>query len=785
MRDKLMDTQELDEIRKLIGDTSGDAPAQTGDAPQPASRAPQPSTPPSGGAGEFNLNDVLAGVSGVVDQAAKEDHLAAMRQAQAGFTGSAQQATGLPRVTGQRTGQIPRVSQGTGRIPTGRVSQGTGRVPRVSQGTGRIPQGTGRIPQTTGRIPRVSQGTGRVPQVSGRIPRVPGMDPREIEESLRATADEQARHLAELAAEEESEARLSRRERKRLEKARRAEDERALDREEEIELRNPREAQRFCKRRAKNLARRSIFVLILGLMAIYVTVAGGMGLPLPAALQYAEHAYLTILTLMILQFLSMFAGLDIVGNGIYSLFKLRPDRSTLVVFSLIASLVHGMTVILFQWSGWLPYCAVSILLLFAQMQEEKARIAGRYRAYKAITLGDRPTGVFSHDDSRDHVRRAVKYPLKDLSRFLREMERNDRVDIFERIYAPLALLASFVFAAIASFGAGDPTRFCWALSAILSIASPLGILCAFGAAYRNVSRKLLSEGAALPGALQAARLKKVKEAVLRDGDLFPAGSITIDEIRNSGSYSAEKLLAYAAAVTAGRDMEISRVLAEALREQYGRPVRASNVTSYESGGLSADIGADSVLVGTAAFLSKLGIYLRDGQGLENGVYVVINTQVAGEIKLTYHPTAQTYGAIHALCRLHIRPMIAAQDFNISPAMVEAMFEVKHGLAGAVDPARIPEMNDARYAAKDPVCALLSKDGAMPYARVQQAADKLVGALRSNLFIGTVSGICGMLLMFFLTFQGAAEAVEPKNVILYLILWYIPVMLINFTTRRNY
>ena len=74
---------------------------------------------------------------------------------------------------------------------------------------------------------------------------------------------------------------------------------------------------------------------------------------------------------------------------------------------------------------------------------------------------------------------------------------------------------------------------------------------------------------------------------------------------------------------------------------------------------------------------------------------------------------------------------------------------------------------------------------MPDAMVQQAAEKLVGAMRSNLLIGTIAGICGMLLMFYLTFKGAAEAVEPKNVILYLILWYVPVLLINLTIRRNY
>ncbi len=395
MSDKLMDTQELSEIRKLIGDVS-DQPSKEPEAPV---AKPDPVMQPqrskvSQDSGEFNLNDILAEVSGAVDQA-HEGHSASPRM---------QSSMRMP----QGTARIPRVNAqrpvAAHRLDSARIAGHSPHSAHDRPGLSRNGPYSARYrPHPTG-TGRILQGTGRVPQVSGRIPRVPGVDPRAVEESLRATADEQARHLAKLAAEEDNEPRLSRRERKRREKERRAENERALDREDDIEIRNPREAQRFCKRRAKNLARRSVFVLILGLLAMYITVASGMGLPLPAMLQYAEHAYLTIMTLMIMQFLAMFAGLDIVGNGIYNLFKLRPDRSTLVDFSLVASLIHGMTIILFQWSGWLPYCAVSILLLFAQMQEEKARMAGRYRAYKAATLGDRPIGVYAHQDSRDHVR---------------------------------------------------------------------------------------------------------------------------------------------------------------------------------------------------------------------------------------------------------------------------------------------------------------------------------------------------------------------------------------------
>ena len=189
----------------------------------------------------------------------------------------------------------------------------------------------------------------------------------------------------------------------------------------------------------------------------------------------------------------MFIGLDIVGNGIYNLFKGRPDRGTLVVISLVASLLHGMTIILFKNNAWMPYCAISMVLLFAQMQEEKAFMAGRYRAYKAAALGDRPTGIYAHADAKDRARRAVKYRMRSVDNFLREMERTDTVQVFERIYTPYCNFSVYCIFCngcnrckrLGSFLLGV---FCY----YVYLLHHLVILCSFGTSYKNISRKLLS-----------------------------------------------------------------------------------------------------------------------------------------------------------------------------------------------------------------------------------------------------------------------------------------------------
>ena len=45
-----------------------------------------------------------------------------------------------------------------------------------------------------------------------------------------------------------------------------------------------------------------------------------------------------------------------------------------------------------------------------------------------------------------------------------------------------------------------------------------------------------------------------------------------------------------------------------------------------------------------------------------------------------------------------------------------------------------------------------------------------------------AGICGMLIVFYLVFQNAANALPVLHLLLYLLLWYIPVFIITLQTH---
>ena len=77
---------------------------------------------------------------------------------------------------------------------------------------------------------------------------------------------------------------------------------------------------------------------------------------------------------------------------------------------------------------------------------------------------------------------------------------------------------------------------------------------------------------------------------------------------------------------------------------------------------------------------------------------------------------------------------------------------------------------------------LTREGAGPFMQVLRGADKLAGAVRSALTLGTFAGLLGMLIVFYLLYQNAADALPVMNILLYQLIWYIPVFIITQQTR---
>jgi len=559
--------------------------------------------------------------------------------------------------------------------------------------------------------------------------------------------------------------------------------------EADIRLHNPVQAQRTFFGRSRWLTVRSCLVFVLALGAAYISLAPSLEvLPLPVLLDATESPSTGIGLLLALLLIGLLLSIDLVGQGLSGLFHLRPNRATLVFASSFASILHSIWLLLAKAEPegvTIPYIAVSLLLLYALLREERGRYAARWRAYQAICEAQYPFALYSHYDAEDDSCRAVKKRMPDWEPFLVEMERPDTTDRFSAIYCPLALVSAVVLALITSVGQHVPTRFFWAFSAILSASAPFGLLCASGACYKNVSKRLLRLGAAIAGARQANLLRGTEEVILTESDLFPAGSISLDSLQNMGYMPDDKILSTAAAVLLEAGLEVGRSLTAFVQNQYNFRLSASHIHITENG-VSGEVGSLHVMVGNAALMMNLGYSLPPRSAPNRPefctLYVVIDNTLVGEIYMRYQPTKGTFYAMRTMHRMHMNAGLAVQDFNLSPAMIEQQFDLRRGFASQPSMNSVTRLLAPDYALNDVPAAILTRDGAGPMVQVLRFADKLAGAVRSNLTIGAFAGICGILIVFYLVFQGAVEALPIQHLLFYLLVWYVPVFFITQQTH---
>lgn len=553
---------------------------------------------------------------------------------------------------------------------------------------------------------------------------------------------------------------------------------------EDIEVLDPDQSFRVFRRRSRGLNARSILVLILAAAAAYLSLAPSFTqLPLPSLVDIVANPTLGIGSLLVLQILAILIGVDIFSLGFSELFHGRPCRETLVSVAIVAAILHSVSLLVFpeQDGVTTPYIAASILMLYAMMREDRGRYAARARSYKAVAQADQLLAVYSHYDDVDDACRAAKGPLFNKNDFLTELERPDTVDRFSMIYAPLALALSIIFALVSSLGRGEPVRFFWAFSSITIVAAPIGLLCAFGAGYKNIARRLLASGAALAGARQANLLRGTEEVVLAENDLFPTGSIELESIKAVGQLDETRILSCAAALADAAGLELGRALSEAARAHSALPLTAHDLRVVD-GGLTGHVGSSYMVLGTGALMVNMGVTIPAERDSQVAMYLLADNQLAGVITLRYLPTKNTYKAMRLMRRMHMNAVIAARDFNVSPAMVEEEFDLRRGFADQPDPAGVARLLDPRYAKGDAPAAVLTREGAGPFMQVLRCADKLAGAVRSALTLSTFAGLFGMLIVFYLVFQNQAAALPVQHLLLYLLIWYIPVFVINQQTH---
>ena len=535
-------------------------------------------------------------------------------------------------------------------------------------------------------------------------------------------------------------------------------------------------------KRLGGMAARLLLFFPIIVTSLYLTAAAGYGLPMPAGYTFAEQPMIHLGVLAFCQLMSLILCHESTVGGLWRLVMGRPTLDTALTLAGLINLAYcGVAAFLPQWLVGVPYVCVTAVSGFFALLSKRQRYEALRRNYKALNMGTAPTGVKLYTDGKAQDLAVKTQSGVDVD--TAALAEPDFTERYAAVYSPIALVLAVALSLVASVGKGETCRLLWSLSALLSVSTPMCLLLSSSAGAKRLGKKLYTSGSMIINARAAGRLAKSHAAVLRDADLYPAGSVKITGMKIAENQEPELVVGCAASLLQEVGGGLSRAFTEFARQMFIVPNKAKELRFFDTRGIAATVGGKYVQLGTASYLMRMGIRVTEGLKLQNSIFIAIDSQFAGIFSMRHEVQTPVYSAFGLLKHGKIRPVLALRDTTQTQNTVEEAFELRR------DTAYQPPLEERlRYSAssfgkEEETLALLSRDGLMPFAEVLSAAKKWRKSARQSCVMGTLCALFGMLLLAFLTGEGAVNAASPFNVLAYLLLWSLPAKLMRGIVNR--
>ncbi len=567
------------------------------------------------------------------------------------------------------------------------------------------------------------------------------------------------------------EARRLRARQKAAEKAAGAEAEAQAAPEPAPELTAP-EAARLYSSGIASLRRRTLLAFAFSILMALIVLIGEKGGALPGFLRNPNGR---CAALVIGQLAVMLLGADILMKGVLGLFSGQAGADTLAAVANLCCLVDGLLIFLGKRPArGGPYaCVAAMVLAFNMLGERMGRSAFRdiLRTMKGARI---PTVVTAEEDLADEGLVLCKR-LGSARGFLSKCIEPDLASRRYHILAPALLVLAAVLALFAVMLSGEKVFF-HTLAALTVAAASMTSALVYRRPFMFIARRLAASGAVLAGWSGAEDVYRSVGMVVRDLDLFPEHTIQLNGMKVLSGAPVEKVISYAGSMIQASNSGLKRSFGELMR-QYAVPTyHTEEFNCSTEGGISAFIGQDLVMLGSAAYMNLMGIRVPGTGDVAGAVYIAVNRELSGIFIVNYTPVDMVQNALINLLRSKVRPIFAVRDFNVNPAMLKTKFKL-----GSREIRFLP-MEDRYQLSVDSESeavptALMTREGLGHYVEIARSGRRLVRAVRRGLRFTVLGSLVGMLLIFLACARGAFMAASAGNLLLFMLLWALAVILI--------
>lgn len=521
-----------------------------------------------------------------------------------------------------------------------------------------------------------------------------------------------------------------------------------------------------------SLGRRIWMVLVIAVALTALALAQELGWPLPAVL--AEDPKVLALCLTWGLALAAVLGLDVLWLGLSAPVRRCTGLHTMAAVAVLATLLDGVCYAAVGREGPLPLSGLAALSLFGAMWGAYDRKKALYISCRTVSGTAEPYRVTLDEDKWDGAP-AFDKVAGSTEGFGSQIQSMDGATRICRIVVPILLIGAVVLSVGATVACGERSMLLWCLSTVLVAASPVSSLLIYGQPLLRVTRRLDRFGAVLAGWDGAESMSGQANILIKDEDLFPAGCVTITDVRYFGNVSEERVVACTTSMLRSAGSGLTGIFEDLLKMQGGFCRTVNDLECSEAGGLSATIRGDNVLVGTDGFMTVNRIPL-EGYRVRSAVYCAINREIVGMFKLEYTPSHYVKPALRELIRSGVSPVLATRDFNITPGTLQR-YDLPADQMEYPPIKRRRELSQPGQVHNDTLGALLLREGLGAFSDAVVGGRRLCSLVRLNTVLALLASLVGILIAAYLTSQLAFASLTVANLLTFLVLWLVPELLI--------
>lgn len=473
---------------------------------------------------------------------------------------------------------------------------------------------------------------------------------------------------------------------------------------------------------------------------------------------------------------------DILKDGLVQLTNFTPGSSTLALFAAAFTLADGVTMVLTPLrESAVPFFAPCALVLLFQLIGQYCDRASKFQACRTASSVARPYVVTQDPDvlaGKTGFRKWLGLPKGFGSQIRTTSQADER---FQKL-TPVLMTACVCLALLTTVAHHQPKLVLWSLSALFTASATLGASLTLSFPLQILGSKLTTLGVALAGWPGIAAAKGCRAALLTDNDLYPPGTVTLANSKPLSNLPMDRVVAYTASAIRASGSGLSYLFDKLLRSEGAKYLPIEKILLQDNG-LIAQTQGQQILVGNSDFMSKQGIALPTGIKYKNTVFCAVDRELIGMFGVRYALHTTIVPSLQSLLGHRIAPVLVTRDFNINPKRMRFSDRLNKDSLTYPDLQRRVTLSGPNQAHGQTIVAVLCREGMAPFTLALIAAKRVRRAAGLSSFFVRLSACVGVILTATLSSAGALGAMSAWHMALFLLLWFVPVLLLSLWTEQ--